>query len=76
MPKFKYAVFIEGEIEAPSKEIAQAAVISQLSFTVNLGQSLRQTRVEVEPVSEIQIVKPDAPPIAFEAAIAGGRRVQ
>lgn len=76
MQKFKWQVIIEGEIDAPSKEIAQAAVISQLSFTVNLGQSLRQTRVEVEPVSIIEVARPDAPPIAFDAKIAGGRRVQ
>lgn len=75
MQKYKWTVTIEGEIDAPSKEIAQAAVISQLSFTVNLGQSLRQTKVEVEPVSAIEIVR-DTPPIAFEASIADGRRVQ
>lgn len=54
--KFKWRIVIEGEIEAPSKEIVQAAVISQVSLTSNLcmgpkrrqcrGSSLHQTALE------------------------------
>lgn len=66
--KFKWRHIAEGEIEAPSKEIVQAAVLGQVSLTSNLSLSLKGIRVDAEPMELIE-----KPMIVFDEKIKNGR---
>jgi hypothetical protein len=60
--KFLYQIVIEGALLAPSKEIAEATVATQLTASLNLSASFTNVSVFVEPESKIAI------PSAHESA--------
>jgi hypothetical protein len=62
--KFNWRYVVEGVIEAPSREIVQAAVINQISLATNLTMGLKGFRVDAEPAQLIE-----TPAIAFDANV-------
>ncbi len=62
--KFNWRYTVEGVIEAPSKEIVQAAVVGQVILTSNLCMGLKGMQVTAEPAQLIE-----TPAIAFDANV-------